>query len=424
MKRAIAAAFGIAGIACAALAAPAAGEVYSSDASAEISGSGARNARSCTVLLKPARTLGDDLAPRLVLTTSGLARLSFGLDRAGQFSNPVLVQNNSRRSLTGAENAGIEQFRLSDIGKALRSGRPFFVTAQRSDTGKFVSSRYERIDFDAILARIEAACPFDAESLLSDAAPRQRTEQSLALSPSELTLIRWALNRKYAGQPGRPEPAAALSPQERENLKRYAADNGLPISQYLTAETARRLAADGQLVAAAAAPPPNPQLRVAVRRPSSPSETCSRSGGRSYCATSVLAPEHGFSYGPDKIADGRLETAWVAGQGARGDGVGEWMVIALEAPQSVSAIKIYNGYQKNTDIFRKNNRVRDLEIAASNGLRKLVTLSDAEGPQLVWLDEPAQVEWIQLTIRSVYRGFKYRDTAISEFSLTNLPRSR
>jgi hypothetical protein len=49
-----------------------------------------------------------------------------------------------------------------------------------------------------------------------------------------------------------------LSQQERNYLKRYASDNGLPLSQYLTAETAHKLTGEGQLIANFAIPPPKP----------------------------------------------------------------------------------------------------------------------------------------------------------------------
>jgi hypothetical protein len=119
------------------------------------------------------------------------------------------------------------------------------VTAQRNDTGKLVSSRYERLDFDAILRRIEAHCPFDAEALMSDTFDRERAERALMLSPADLKRIRWALNKRMTGSSSEPEARPALSPAERSYLKRYAAENGLPPSQYLTADVSRKLTPEG-----------------------------------------------------------------------------------------------------------------------------------------------------------------------------------
>src|SRR3954471_15279299 len=57
------------------------GEVLLRDSAVRISGTGSRRTRVCTILLQPFRTLGEELAPRLVLTTSGATRLSFGVEQ-------------------------------------------------------------------------------------------------------------------------------------------------------------------------------------------------------------------------------------------------------------------------------------------------------------------------------------------------------
>jgi len=140
------------------------------------------------------------------------------------------------------------------VGRALASQRLFFVTAKRSDIGKYVSSRYELPDFDAVLARVEASCAFDAEALMSDVSARAQAERSLRLSASDLKLIRWALVRKYAGSFAAPEPRSELGDADRMYLRRYAVENGLPASRHLTTELARKLAAEGAAIAGLSAP--------------------------------------------------------------------------------------------------------------------------------------------------------------------------
>jgi hypothetical protein len=233
-------------------------EVYFSDSNVEVSGDGPRNSRNCTILLKPAQTFGAELAPRIMMVTLGQARMSIGVERPAQYQNPVIVQDNVRRTLAGSGNFSSEQFRQSETGKAIRSQRLFFVTARHGDTGRYLSSRYERIDFDTLLAKIEANCPFDAESWMADVSARERTEGALSLSPAELKQIRWAMDRKYGNLLSEPEPSNSLSSLERSYLKRYTADNGLPISQYLTQDTARRLSAEGAALAKRSPPPPKP----------------------------------------------------------------------------------------------------------------------------------------------------------------------
>ncbi|MGO9544774.1 MAG: DUF1036 domain-containing protein [Rhodomicrobium sp.] len=241
-------------------------EVFYSDSKLEISGVGSRTSRSCTVLLKPSLTQGEDLAPRVMLVTSGAA-LSFGVDKSAQYSSLTIVQHNMRRPILASATGSLSEFRNSEVGKALKSGQLFFVTGQLSAGGRFVSSRYEGVDFDAILSRIESNCPFDAESLMSDVSPRRSAERALALSAADLRLIRWALNKKYGGAKEAPEPRFALTDLDRAYLKRYNGENGFPLSEYLTAETARRLTVEGQQIALSTAPITAPERR---ERPATP----------------------------------------------------------------------------------------------------------------------------------------------------------
>jgi hypothetical protein len=153
-------------------------------------------------------------------------------------------------------------------------------------------------------------------------------------------------------------------------------------------------------------------------------QTCVRHGGADYCASSVLKPQIDNSgrtatYGPEQLLDGKLDTAWV--EGKSGNGEGEWVVVDFGAPRQISALQIYNGYHKNVDLFRKNNRVRDLEIVFSDGKTRLATLADRDGPQTVAVDGNIIAAWVQIKIRSVYEGTRYKDTAITELRVISSP---
>ena len=67
-------------------------------------------------------------------------------------------------NLKAMNNASVSQFLASDAGRAIKSKKLFFVTAKRSDTSKFVSSRYEGIDFDALLKQMTTTCPSDTKA--------------------------------------------------------------------------------------------------------------------------------------------------------------------------------------------------------------------------------------------------------------------
>ena len=182
----------------------------------------------------------------------------------------------------------------------------------------------------------------------------------------------------------------------------------------------------GQQSAMSAPPPPPPpapqQEPQLVRlpepepaeapRPRSANESCTRSGGMSICASSVLPPAHGNVYGPSNLLDENDGTAWVEGSG--GQGAGDFLVFEFDAPQAVSGLTIRNGYDKSGDIYGKNSRVKDVELHFSNGEQLDTTLKDTPSEQRVALSRPVKAKWVQLIIRSVYPGWKYSDTAINE----------
>ncbi len=148
-----------------------------------------------------------------------------------------------------------------------------------------------------------------------------------------------------------------------------------------------------------------------AKRPQTKSETCTLVQGFDYCASSVLKPQYGNTYGPGHLIDENLRTAWV--EGKRGHGEGEYVVVDLGKMHQVTGIQIMNGYHKNARLFSANSRVRSLRLGFSNGSSRNVTLEDAAGVQTI--EFPAlQARWVQFEIRSVYRGTKYTDTAITE----------
>jgi hypothetical protein len=79
----------------------------------------------------------------------------------------------------------------------------------------------------------------------------------------------------------------------------------------------------------------------------------------------------------------------------------------------VEGLVIKNGYQKSADIFGKNSRVKDIEIATSNGETISARLEDRQGEQHIELGKSIEAKWVQVIIRSVYPGWRYTDTAIS-----------
>jgi uncharacterized caspase-like protein len=135
-------------------------------------------------------------------------------------------------------------------------------------------------------------------------------------------------------------------------------------------------------------------------------------GADRYCASSALAAGAGNSYGVRNLFAGSAAAAWV--EGVPGQGLGEWISVEFDAQRLVKSVTLQNGYQKNSDIFYKNSRVKRLRLVFSQGETKSFTLRDELGPQTLSIDPPLKAYWIQLIIDEVFPGSKYTDTAISK----------
>ncbi len=151
-----------------------------------------------------------------------------------------------------------------------------------------------------------------------------------------------------------------------------------------------------------------------ANRPTSPRETCARKDGIGlYCVSSVLATQgiNKQHYGPRSLFDGSDQTAW--SEGLSGYGVGEWVVIAFDQPTSVSGIFLKNGYPRKAGHFSKNSALGQVDIRLSNGAS--YTRNVANHSRYQWLRfKSAEVKWIQMIIRKVRRGSRWKDTTVNE----------
>lgn len=165
-------------------------------------------------------------------------------------------------------------------------------------------------------------------------------------------------------------------------------------------------------------PKPKPVLRH-FPRPEGKMKYCheSKIGNQTgrLCVSSVLSPQYGNRYGSINLSDNRVKTAWV--EGAKGDGIGETLLLLFPSETDVKKISLANGYNKNRDIYRKNGRVREFIVRSSTGFKQTVKLKDTGKWQVLNLPPLGKVMWVSLSISKVYRGSKYRDTAVSEFRI-------
>lgn len=136
-------------------------------------------------------------------------------------------------------------------------------------------------------------------------------------------------------------------------------------------------------------------------------------------SSSSLASQGKFSYKPDLTLDGKLDTAWL--EGAKGNGIGEWISYSSETEQTISSIIIYNGYLKNNTTYLNNGRMKKFSLEFSDGtiltydIAK-VTFNESKKGFEINFDTPIVTSLVKLTVLDVYNGAYYSDLAISEIS--------
>ena len=128
-------------------------------------------------------------------------------------------------------------------------------------------------------------------------------------------------------------------------------------------------------------------------------------------ASSTLAPEPAYS--PANLFDARKEFGWAEGN-KKSSGEGESISFEFVKEVNISAIRIWNGYQRSDEHFAANARVRDFEFGIKGGPLTTYTLRDTKAGQKIDLGAALKGQNFELRIKSVYPGRNYTDLAISE----------
>lgn len=140
-------------------------------------------------------------------------------------------------------------------------------------------------------------------------------------------------------------------------------------------------------------------------------------------ASSTLKPQGKYNYKPANAHDLSSETAWV--EGAAGDGIGEWIEYTLPADNPrITTINVINGLVRTKKAWTENSRVKTLEVTVNGKKHCNLNLKDVyaeqsfEVPTIGYSNRKSfkgkAPIVIRFTIRAVYPGTKYKDTAISE----------
>jgi hypothetical protein len=128
-------------------------------------------------------------------------------------------------------------------------------------------------------------------------------------------------------------------------------------------------------------------------------------------ASSVLPADRGGTYVAWAAVDGLPESAWV--EGVPGPGVGESITLTFPEPVVVERLGVDVGFDRDADIFAKNNRLERATATFSNGESVALAFSDSRGVQVIDV-EPVETSFVRLVIEAVYPGTKYDDTCLAE----------
>ena len=136
-------------------------------------------------------------------------------------------------------------------------------------------------------------------------------------------------------------------------------------------------------------------------------------------ASSHLRTDRWGQYQSWMAADGALKTGWV--EGVAGPGVGEWIQLSFPGSIEVHYINLDIGYDRDTDLFYANNRIKRATLIFSSGERIEWTFSDTRGMQMIALARAPgpniETTFVKVVIEEVYPGSRHNDTCLAEIEV-------
>lgn len=130
-------------------------------------------------------------------------------------------------------------------------------------------------------------------------------------------------------------------------------------------------------------------------------------------ATSFLSDKQYGDFPASQAIDGRTDTSWQ--EGVEGLGEGESITLWFDGPTSVSVLRLYAGYTRDTETYRLNGKPRELRFEFSTGESCTFELTDSFGGKDLALSRAVTTTYVKITILSAYDSeSRWKDTAISE----------
>lgn len=134
-------------------------------------------------------------------------------------------------------------------------------------------------------------------------------------------------------------------------------------------------------------------------------------------ASSKLDDWKHYTFGGENLIDDNLWTSWQPKRKPAG-GVGEWIKMQFTTPQTLTGFEFSNGFRRLDelgDLYVMNNRIKDALLEFSDGSSMPITFEDVAGEKTFTLPEPKPTEWVKVTVKSIYKGTRWNDLAVSEF---------
>lgn len=125
-----------------------------------------------------------------------------------------------------------------------------------------------------------------------------------------------------------------------------------------------------------------------------------------------------YIYSAEKAFDNDMSTCW--SEGADGYGVGESITVSFDDVYEISELSLWNGLCTSEDLFYKNSRLHNITVTLLNGNSYDFECSGGWDSRHNSFSFGGNIETssITITIQSVYEGDKYKDTCISEISVS------
>jgi len=144
---------------------------------------------------------------------------------------------------------------------------------------------------------------------------------------------------------------------------------------------------------------------------------------KSIKASSELKENKGINYSPKNAHDFDKNTAWVEGKSDYG--IGEFIEYTFDFSEikeyngslGINRILLANGYKKNKLTWQNNSRVKQLKVYLNDKPYAILNLLDTFEIQTINIGEikfpTNKVTKLKFEITQVYKGIKFKDTAIS-----------